>query len=123
MNRSEAEAYARTWIGHWNARDLDAVLASFEPEATFRSPKAVGIVGTPELRNRDELRDYWTRALERIASIRFELDHAAWDDRNRELCIVYVAELDGTRARAIERLRFSERGRVLDGEGFYGAPL
>lgn len=123
MNRLEAEAYARSWIDHWNARDLDAVLASFDPAAAFRSPKAVGIVGKPQLRGRDEIRDYWTRGLHKIASIRFELDHAAWDDRNNELCIVYVAELDGTRTRAIERLRFTEVGHVIDGEGFYGAPL
>ena len=123
MNRREAEDYAQSWIDLWNARNLDAVLASFEPEVTFRSPKAVGIVGKPELRSRDELRDYWTRALQAIAMLRFELDHAAWDDRTNELCIVYVAELDGKRSRAIERLRFSERGRVFDGEGFYGAPI
>lgn len=123
MNRREVEDFARSWIAHWNARDVESVLASFEPEATFRSPKAVGIVGKPVLENRNELRDYWMRALKKIASIRFELDHAAWDDRTNELCIVYVAELDGTRSRAIERLRFSERGRVFDGEGFYGAPL
>ncbi len=122
MNRREAEDFARSWIAHWNARALDDVLASFEPDATFRSPKAVAIVGKPVLENRDELRAYWKRALEKIRSLRFELDHASWDDRKNELCIVYVADLDGTRSRAIERLRFSERGRVFDGEGFYGAP-
>jgi len=123
MNRREVDDYARSWIAHWNARDLDAVLAWFEPDATFRSPKAVGIVGKPVLENRDELRAYWTRALEKIRSLRFELDHASWDERKNELCIVYVAELDGNRSRAIERLSFSERNRVFDGEGFYGAPM
>ena len=121
MNRAEAQKIALDWIAQWNARDLDGILAKFADDVVFKSPKAVDIVGKPVLVGKADLRAYWTRGLERIGDLRFDLDHAAFDEERQELFIVYVATLGGKRAHACERLRFSERG-VVDGEGLYGAP-
>jgi ketosteroid isomerase-like protein len=116
----DAQQAASRWISQWNSRDLEGVLESFADDAVFRSPKAKDIVGTSELVGKAALRAYWTKALERIGDLRFVLDHAAYDARREELFIVYVATLNGKVNRACERLRFSN-GRVVDGEGLYGA--
>jgi hypothetical protein len=47
------------------------------------------LVGRPILRNKKELEDYWRTALARISSLEFKLDHAAWDEKRRELNVVY----------------------------------
>jgi ketosteroid isomerase-like protein len=116
-----AKAMAEKWIAQWNSRDIEGVLDKFADDVVFRSPKAHAIVGTSEVVGKAALRAYWTKALDQIGALRFELDHAAFDAEGQELFIVYIATLGANRHRACERLRFVD-GRVIDGEGLDGAP-
>jgi ketosteroid isomerase-like protein len=117
----DAESTARTWIAQWNARDVEGILEKFADDVVFRSQKAHDIMGTGEIKGKDALRSYWNKALERVGDLRFDLDHAAFDEKREELFIVYVATLGANRNRACERLRFVG-GRVVEGEALYGAP-
>ncbi len=114
-------AFAESWIAAWNCRDVEAVLAHYSDEARVVSPMASKLIGRPTLRNRKELEDYWRIALERISSLEFKLDHAAWDERRRELNVVYEANLNGERKRACEIMQFDASGRQISGEALYGA--
>lgn len=122
FQRQDAETTAREWIAAWNARDIETVLRKFADDVTFYSPKAADIVGTGTVTGKAALRAYWTKALERIGDLRFELDHVGFDAERQELFIVYLATLGGRRTRACERLRFGPAG-VVDAEGLYGAPI
>jgi SnoaL-like domain len=113
--------FADDWVVAWNRRDVDAVLAHYAEEAQFVSPIARAVVGRPVQRNKQELADYWRGALARIATLEFRLDHAAWDERRRELVVVYEANLNGERKRACEIMRFDPAGRQVSGEALYGA--
>jgi steroid delta-isomerase len=115
--------FAEAWIAAWNRRDVDAVLAHYAEDARFTSPVARAVVGRPVLRNRQELGDYWRSALARIATLEFRLDHAAWDERRRELVVVYEANLNGERKRACEIMRFDAAGRQVASEALYGAAI
>jgi hypothetical protein len=70
-----------------------------------------------------ELEDYWRTALGRISLLEFKLDHAAWDEKRRELNVVYEANLNGVRKRACEIMQFDVSGRQIRGEALYGAIL
>src|SRR5512147_3063170 len=100
MTYESMMAFAEAWVANWNRRDVDAVLAHFADEAQFVSPVARSLVGSSLLRNKKELADYWRAALGRISTLEFKLDHAAWDDRRRELIVVCEANLNGERKRA-----------------------
>jgi hypothetical protein len=113
--------FADDWIAAWNRRDVDAVLAHYAEDAQFVSPVARAVVGRAVLRDRQELAAYWRGALARIATLEFRLDHAAWDERRRELIVVYEANLDGERKRACEIMLFDATGRQVGGEALYGA--
>jgi hypothetical protein len=115
--------FAETWIAAWNRRDVKAVLAHFAEEAQFVSPVARNFVGRPLLRNKKELEDYWCAALDRISILEFKLDHATWDERRRELNVVYEANLNGERKRACEIMQFDASGQQIRGEAFYGAVI
>jgi ketosteroid isomerase-like protein len=115
--------FADEWIAAWNRRDADAVLAHYAEDAQFVSPIARAVVGRPVLRNKQELGDYWRGALARIATLEFRLDHATWDERRRELVVVYEANLNGERNRACEIMRFDPAGRQVSGEALYGAVI
>jgi len=116
-------AFAESWIAAWNRRDVDAVLAHYGDTAQFISQVASNFVGRPILRDKKELEDYWRAALARISTLEFKLDHAAWDERRRELNVVYEANLNGQRKRACEIMQFDASGRQISGEALYGAVL
>ena len=115
--------FAARWIAHWNARDIESVLAHFAEDAQFVSPIAYRFVGRATLGNKEEIRAYWQAGLARISTIEFTLDHASWDERRRALTVVYQARLDDDVKRACEIMLFDESGRQIRGEAFYGAPL
>jgi hypothetical protein len=115
--------FAEAWIANWNRRDVDAVLSHFADDAQFVSPVARNFVGRPVLQNKKELADYWRAALGRISTLEFKLDHASWDERRRELNVVYEANLNGERKRACEIMQFDASGRQIRGEALYGAVI
>jgi steroid delta-isomerase len=121
MTYESMMAFSESWIAAWNRRDVEAVLAHYSEEAQFVSPVASQLIGRPTLRNKKELGDYWRTALARISSLEFKLDHAAWDEKRRELSVVYEANLNGERKRACEIMQFDASGRQIRGEALYGA--
>jgi steroid delta-isomerase len=122
MQRKDLEHFVTQWIASWNARDLEAVLKHYDDRIVFHSPKAAHIVGRGRVEGKEALRGYWTAALARIPKLRFVLEHFAWDESRSELFIVYITELNDSRSRACERIRFDGE-RIIDSEGLYGAPL
>jgi ketosteroid isomerase-like protein len=116
--RIDARAFADRWISDWNHKDVEAVLTHFSEGVVFTSPQAKAIVGSVRVEGKSRLREYWTNAISRIQTIRFTLDSVI-SDRNR-MGIVYVAEIDGKRMRAVEFLAFDDDGLVRDGEAMYG---
>jgi steroid delta-isomerase len=123
MNYETMMAFAEEWIAAWNRRDVDAVLAHFADDAQFVSPVARNFIGRSVLRNKQELADYWRAGLERISILEFRLDHATWDERCRELIVVYEANLNDERKRACEIMQFDASGRQIRGEALYGAVI
>jgi ketosteroid isomerase-like protein len=120
MNRDDATEYARRWTDAWNRRDVGAVLEHFEDDVEFSSPKAVDALGTPSVRGKAALRNYWDVALRPVTSLRFTLVRIIWDGESSELAIIYDRQVNGHRDRAAEVLQFSSSGRVARGEVFYG---
>jgi hypothetical protein len=123
MTRAEACRFADEWIDAWNALDVERVLSRFADDAAFTSPKALETVGSATVRGKAAMREYWTKRVGTIRSLRFTLDRALFDPSSRELGIVYEAALDGRRVRACEFLRLGEDGRAVAGEAMYGAPM
>jgi hypothetical protein len=120
MQRAEAERWAERWIADWNQRDLEAVLAHFDDDVAFTSPRALAVVGVPTVHGKAALRAYWTKALSAIHSLTFTLDRVAFDPTSAELVIFYDRAVDGRTDRAAEVLRFGAARRVLSAEVLHG---
>jgi len=117
----DAEAFARQWISNWNRKDVEAVLSHFSENVVFTSAKAKAVLGTARVEGKSRLREYWSTAIGRIQTIRFTLDHVIGDgDR---IGIIYTADIDGRRTRAVEFLKFGDDGLVREGEAMYGVEL
>jgi ketosteroid isomerase-like protein len=120
MTSDDARAFAAQWAEAWNRRDIEQVLAHFHEDVEFTSPTALAVVGTPTVRGKPSLREYWTMALSRLASLRFTVDRVVWDAGSRELAIIYTSETDGKARRVSENLRFDAAGQVVAAEVFHG---
>lgn len=120
-DRASAEAFARGWIAEWNRRDIEAVLAHFAPGARFTSPRALERTGQATVAGTEALRSYWQGAL-KLPHLRFTLDRVVWDAAQRELLILYTADLGGKKSRAMEVMRFGPDGLVHEAEAMYGVP-
>lgn len=119
--RIDARAFADRWISDWNRKDVEAVLTHFSESVVFTSPRAKAILGSGRVEGKSSLREYWTRAISRIQTIRFTLDHVIGE--GNRMGIVYVAEIDGKRMRAVEFFVFDDDGLVREGEAMYGIEL
>jgi ketosteroid isomerase-like protein len=119
--QADSRAFAERWVSEWNRKDVEAVLAHFSEDVVFASPRAKAIVGSSRVEGKTKLREYWIRALSRVQSIHFVLDHVISD--GRRVGIVYVAEMDGRRMRAVEFLRFGDDGLIHEGEAMHGVEL
>jgi acyl-CoA thioester hydrolase len=119
MTEGTAQAFARRWIQNWNRRDVEAVLAHYADDASFVSPYAERITGSPLVQGKAALRAYWQAALADRA-LEFTLEQALFFARTETLVVFYRAGFDGQApARAAEVMRF--RGaRIVRGEAFYG---
>ena len=120
-SKIDSRAFAERWISDWNRRDVEAVLAHFSEAVVFTSPRAKAIVGSAKVEGKSSLREYWTSALERIQKMHFTLDYVISDgDR---VGIVYLSEINGTKMRSVEFLRFDSEGLVREGEAMHGVEL
>jgi len=120
MTREEAMTFAAHWAAAWNARDVERVLGLFSEDVSFTSPTALVVAGTATVRGKAALREYWTTAMTRIATLQFSIDRVVWDAASRELAIVYVADIDGRTKRVSENLTFGADGLIVSAEVFHG---
>ena len=70
-----AERFAADWIAAWNSHDLDRVLTHYEDDFEMSSPLIATIAGEPsgKLRGIGAVRAYWSKALQKIPDLHFEL--------------------------------------------------
>jgi glutathione S-transferase len=120
LSRAEAETFARQWVTAWSRRDLEAVMAPYADDATFRSPRAVALTGAAEVIGKPALRAYWAAALARRPDLRFELDDWVYDLDANTLLVRYWSHGAGDRHRAAELMTFGADGRIARGEALYG---
>lgn len=120
LTRDEMVDHAFKWIDAWNRRDLDGVLALYAAEATFRSPKAAALMGTPDLNGRAEIEAYWGAALRLIKRLEFRLVETVCDPARQQMAVLYDAYLDRPPVRAVELFQFAG-DKVISGEALYGA--
>lgn len=69
------DEFAREWVDAWNAHDLDRILSHSARDVVFTSPVAAQIVPDSGgvIRGIDALRSYWSRGLELIPDLHFDL--------------------------------------------------
>ena len=75
IKKLNIEEFANEWIAAWNAHDLDRILSHYTDDFEITTPMikvAMGI-DTGTLKGKDNIRDYWAAALQKMPDLNFEL--------------------------------------------------
>lgn len=117
MDNINAIEFARDWEAAWNRRDVEAVLKHFHEDVVFTSPVArqIGFAEDGIVNGKDALRLYWTTALAKSTSLRFQVT-AVYQGVNT-LVILFKNQQGVDRA---EILTF-RNGLVIEGHGAFVA--
>jgi ketosteroid isomerase-like protein len=119
--QADSRAFADAWVSEWNRKDVEAMLTHFSDDVVFALPRAQAILGSSRVEGKTKLREYWSRAIGRVQTIHFVLDHVI--SEGDRMVIVYVAEIDGRRMRVAEFLKFGDDGLIYEGEAMHGVEL
>jgi hypothetical protein len=76
LSGERAQELAEEWVGAWNSHDLDAIMALYAPGIVFQTPTIIDTLGVPDgiVRGAEALREHFSRGLERLPDLRFDLD-------------------------------------------------
>ncbi len=105
----DAKTFAREWMDSWNSHDLDRILSHYTNDFQMTSPFIAQLMNEPTgtITGKENVRAYWTRALERIPDLHFDLIEVLTSVDS--ITIYYHAVLG---KRAAEVLFFDASGKV-----------
>lgn len=111
---------ARAWLRHFNARDLDALLALYAPDAVHVSPKLRDRRPEThgEIRGTHALRAWWQDAFDRLPGLSYLERHVtASGDR---VYLEYVRSVPGEADLTVAELFVVRGGRIIESRVFHG---
>jgi hypothetical protein len=75
MDNAFAEHFVNDWIDAWNSHDLQRILSHYADDFEMSSPVIIQVANEPSgtLRGKTAVGDYWTKALQLIPDLHFEL--------------------------------------------------
>ncbi len=105
-------AIGQEWIAAWNSHDLERVLALYDDVVEMTSAVVIALGINPEGRvvGKPQLRAYWSRALEKLPNLKFELFDLFTSPNS--MVVRYRNERG---AIMCEYLRFNEAGKIVQG--------
>ncbi len=112
----DPHAFAQDWVAAWNSHDLNRILSHYAEDFQMTSPFIVRMMNEPSgtIKGKENVRDYWAKALERIPDLHFELIEVL--SGVDSITIYYHAVLG---RKAAEVLFFNEKGKVSRGIAHY----
>lgn len=116
ISREQALQFADEWVAAWNEHDPDAVLEHYTEDFEMSSPfiLQMGISADGRLKGKENVRNYWEKALVKYPDLHFEL-HEVLSCMNT--VIIYYTSVQGRKA--AEFFVFDEDGKVFQAMGHY----
>jgi hypothetical protein len=118
FTRRQAIRWAELWLSCWNEGDYETLLALYRDTGRFGTRSDESILAHEH--TIEALKRHWAAVPFGIHSVRGELERVSWDPETRELTIVYVTDLGGTRLYGCDLVTLDNEGRVVLGEPCVG---
>lgn len=75
IDRDRAWKFASEWLDAWNKHDVDLIMKHYADSIEFCSPVVQKVLGDPKgvVHGIDNLRDYFSRQLQKFSTLKFQL--------------------------------------------------
>ena len=75
IDRNKAWNFAHEWLNAWNKHNVDLIMKHYADSIEFCSPVAQKVLGDPKgvVSGIDNLRDYFSRQLQKFSTLNFQL--------------------------------------------------
>ena len=75
IERDKAWHFAHEWLDAWNKHDVDLIMKHYADDIEFCSPIVQKVLGDPKgvVTGINNLRDYFSRQLQRFSTLHFQL--------------------------------------------------
>lgn len=112
----DAKKFANTWIESWNSHDLNDILNHYSDDIEITTPmiKLAAGINSGSLKGKENVKEYWRKALERIPDLYFELYEVT--SGVNSVALFYKSVMN---KKAIEVMFFNEQGKVNKMNAFY----
>jgi hypothetical protein len=118
FTRRQAIRWAELWLSCWNEGDYETLLALSRDTSRFGTRSDESVLAHDN--TIEALKRHWAAVPFGIHSVRGELERVSWDPETRELTIVYMTDLGGTRLYGCDLVTLDADGRVVLGEPCVG---
>jgi hypothetical protein len=108
-NSMNAQEFATEWITSWNSHNLEDILSHYSDDIEITTPmiKLAAGIESGSLKGKEQVADYWRKALQRIPDLHFELlDVTAGIN---SVALYYKSVMN---KKAIEVMFFNGQGKV-----------
>jgi ketosteroid isomerase-like protein len=104
-----AKEFAREWITSWNSHDLEDILSHYSDDIEITTPmiKLAAGIESGSLKGKEQVADYWRKALQRVPDLHFELIEVT--EGVGCVALYYKSIMNKM---AIEVMFFNEQGKV-----------
>ncbi|MBK8517069.1 MAG: nuclear transport factor 2 family protein [Saprospiraceae bacterium] len=112
----DAKKFANKWIESWNSHDLDEILTHYSDDVEITTPmiKLAANIDSGSLKGKEEVKEYWKKALQRIPDLHFELYDVT--SGVNSVALFYKSVMN---KKAIEVMFFNDLGKVNKMYAFY----
>lgn len=101
--------FAEEWIAAWNSHDLDRILTHYAEDVEITTPMIKMALGIDNgtLKGKANVADYWSKALQRLPDLHFELLDVT---KSVDSVALYYKSVMGKKS--IEVMYFNEENKV-----------
>jgi hypothetical protein len=110
--------FAQDWVESWNAHDLNRIMDHYADDFEMSSPfiELMGLGSAGTLKGKDNVREYWGKALTKYCDLHFELIGVFFSVDS--ICLHYKSVANTL---AVEWLKFNVQGKVMCASGHYNS--
>ena len=105
----QAQKFAQSWITSWNSHNLEDILNHYADDVEITTPmiKLAAGIESGSLKGKENVADYWRKALKKIPDLYFELIDVT--EGINSVALYYKSIMN---KKAIEVMFFNEEGKV-----------
>ena len=104
-----AQKFAKEWIASWNSHNIEDILSHYSEDIEITTPMIKMALGVDHgsLKGKEQVADYWKKALQKIPDLHFELYEIT--SGVNSVALFYKSVMD---KKAIEVMFFNQDGKV-----------